>query len=102
MVHSTTTQSGVSLWFSFHLQALRGNLQSAVYDLFMVWQHLLNLYNDVNTSGQPIAWAIVDTDDTNSYEEFLKSVKAQIPYATIKTLMTDDSKWYTYAKGMDT
>jgi len=53
--------------------------------------------NNVNTSGQPIAWAITDTEDTNSYEEFFKAVKARVPDASIKTVMTDDGKWCTYA-----
>ena len=40
-------------------------------------------------TGQPIAWEITDTEDTNSSEEFFK---ARVPEATITALMTNDSQ----------
>ena len=41
-------------------------------------------------SGQPIAWAIADVEDTNTYEEFFKAVNARVPDAEVNTVMTDD------------
>ena len=41
-------------------------------------------------TGQPVAWAITDTEEINCYEEFFKAIKATVPDATINTLMTDD------------
>ena len=47
---------------------------------------------NVKPVGQPIAWAITDTEDINSYEEFFKAVKARVSDATIQILMSDDGK----------
>jgi hypothetical protein len=40
--------------------------------------------------GQPVAWAITDVEDAQTYQEFFKSVKWRVPEAVIETLMTDD------------
>ena len=40
--------------------------------------------------GQPVAWAITDVEDAQTYQEFFKAVKWRVPEAVIETLMTDD------------
>lgn len=47
-------------------------------------------------SGQPIAWAIADVEDTNIYEEFFKAVKARVPDAEVNTIMSDDGTCVCY------
>ena len=50
-----------------------------------------------NIIGQPVAWAITDVEDVQSYQEFFKAVKRRVPEANITILMTDDGKYnYTY------
>ena len=44
--------------------------------------------------GQPITWAIADTEDINTYGEVFKAVKAKVPDADVNTIMTDDGKWH--------
>ena len=46
-------------------------------------------------TGQPVAWAITETEDINVYSEFFKAIKERVPDATIDTLMTDDGKFLT-------
>ena len=40
--------------------------------------------------GQPVAWAIMDTEDAITYKEFFKAIQARVPQAVIKVIMTDD------------
>lgn len=40
-----------------------------------------------------MAWAITDVEDTHTYQEFFKAVKARVPDAVIDTLMTDDGNY---------
>ena len=54
-----------------------------------------HLYSStIMITGQPIAWAIVDVEDTTTYEEFFKAVKTRVHHSIIQVLMTDDGKWY--------
>lgn len=51
--------------------------------------------------GQPVAWAICDTETKDTYTEFFKAIKRRVPEATISVLMTDDGKkefvfWHCY------
>ena len=43
--------------------------------------------------GQPVAWAIADVEDGQTYHEFFKAVKWRVPNAVIDTLMTDDGEY---------
>ena len=43
--------------------------------------------------GQPVAWAITDVEDAQTYHEFFKAVKWRVPDAVIDTLMTDDGEY---------
>ena len=40
--------------------------------------------------GQPVAWAIMDTEDTSTYFEFFTALKARVPEAVVQTIMTND------------
>ena len=46
-------------------------------------------------TGQPIAWAISDVEDTKTFQELFKAMHARVPGATIDTLMTDDGNTCT-------
>ena len=42
--------------------------------------------------GQPVAWAITDIEDAQTYQEFFRAVRVRVPDAVIDTLMTDDGE----------
>ena len=41
-------------------------------------------------TGQPIAWALSDKEDTNTLECFWSVIRKRCPSAAVTTLMTDD------------
>ena len=42
--------------------------------------------------GQPVAWAITDIEDAQTYQEFFTAVKKRVPDANVTLLMADDGK----------
>ena len=51
--------------------------------------------------GQPVAWAITDIEDAQTYQEFFKAVRVRVPDAVIDTLMTDDGEQYAIFNRLD-
>ena len=43
-------------------------------------------------TGQPVAWAIMDTEEVATYKEFFKAIQARVPQAVINVIMTDDGE----------
>ena len=41
-------------------------------------------------TGQPVAWALSDKEDTNTLECFWSVIRKRCPSAAVTTLMTDD------------
>lgn len=43
-------------------------------------------------SGVPVAWAIMDKEDTASHRAFFSAIKDRVPTAEVTCVMTDDGK----------
>ena len=50
------------------------------------------MYNYIYFTGQPVAWALSDKEDTDTLEAVWTVIKKRCPHATVTTLMTDDGK----------